>query len=117
MLISATSRGRSAYASMSMLMNIRLKGRPPRQVEAPPLFPPTFLYNSSWEDPEKDMAALHVGPGDACLTLTSGGCNALNLCLQVSALPGPSLLFGRGLARNVKCTRPHRCCGNPVTLN
>ena len=74
------------------MQNISVDERWPWQVEAPPLFPPTFLYNSSWEDPEKDMAALNVGPGDACLTLTSGGCNALNLCLQVPALPGLSIL-------------------------
>lgn len=52
------------------------------KVEAPPLFPPTFLYNSSWEDPAKDMEALELKEDDVCLTLTSGGCNALNLCLQ-----------------------------------
>ena len=23
-----------------------------------------------------------MGRGDACLTLTSGGCNAINMCLQ-----------------------------------
>jgi betaine lipid synthase len=26
-----------------------------QRVEAPPLFPPTFLYTQSWEDPEPDM--------------------------------------------------------------
>lgn len=25
------------------------------RVERPPLFPPTFLYTQSWEDPEPDM--------------------------------------------------------------
>lgn len=25
---------------------------------------------------------MHVGPDDVCLTLTSGGCNTLNLLLQ-----------------------------------
>lgn len=25
------------------------------RVEAPPLFPPTFLYTQSWEDPRPDM--------------------------------------------------------------
>lgn len=66
-------------------------------MEAPPLFPPTFLYNSSWEDPEKDMKALRVGPGDACLTLTSGGCNALNLCLQVAPLPPHLILWNNSV--------------------
>jgi len=25
------------------------------KVEAPPMFPPTFLYTQSWEDPRPDM--------------------------------------------------------------
>lgn len=25
------------------------------KVEAPPMFPPTFLYTMSWEDPRPDM--------------------------------------------------------------
>ena len=50
-------------------------------VEAPPQFPPTFLYTQSWEDPRPDAKALRIAPGDSCLTLTSGGCNALNLLL------------------------------------
>ena len=53
-----------------------------QKVEAPPLFPPTFLYTQSWEDPEPDHKVLRVKPGDVCLTLTSGGCNALNLLLH-----------------------------------
>jgi betaine lipid synthase len=52
------------------------------KVEAPPLFPPTFLYTQSWEDPDADEAYLRIRPEDVCLTLTSGGCNSLNLCLQ-----------------------------------
>jgi betaine lipid synthase len=52
------------------------------RVEAPALFPPTFLYTQSWEDPGVDEEVLNVGPEDTCLTLTSGGCNSLNLCLQ-----------------------------------
>jgi len=51
------------------------------RAEAPPLFPPTFLYTQSWEDPETDEPHLLVGPDDVCLTLTSGGCNSLHLCL------------------------------------
>ncbi|WPT16758.1 hypothetical protein PSENEW3_00004766 [Picochlorum sp. SENEW3] len=52
------------------------------KVEAPPRFPPTFLYTQSWEDPHKDEPYLRAGPGDVCLTLTSGGCNSLKLCLD-----------------------------------
>jgi betaine lipid synthase len=53
-----------------------------QKVEAPPLFPPTFLYTQSWEDPEPDHKVLRVAKDDVCLTLTSGGCNALNLLLH-----------------------------------
>lgn len=28
------------------------------QVEAPPMFPPTFLYTQSWEDPRPDAKVL-----------------------------------------------------------
>ena len=31
------------------------------KVEAPPMFPPTFLYTQSWEDPRPDMeVSLHL---------------------------------------------------------
>lgn len=52
------------------------------KVEAPPMFPPTFLYTQSWEDPDADVPHLRTGPGDVCLTLTSGGCNSLALALH-----------------------------------
>lgn len=52
------------------------------KVEAPPRFPPTFLYTQSWEDPHADEPYLRVGSSDVCLTLTSGGCNSLKLCLD-----------------------------------
>jgi hypothetical protein len=32
-----------------------------QKVEAPPLFPPTFLYTQSWEDPEPDMRVSVAG--------------------------------------------------------
>lgn len=49
----------------------------------PPGFPPTFLYSLSWEDPREDDKVLDINPSDTVLTLTSGGCNALDLVLQV----------------------------------
>lgn len=52
------------------------------KVEAPALFPPTFLYTQSWEDPVADEPVLQINEDDVCLTLTSGGCNSLNLCLN-----------------------------------
>jgi betaine lipid synthase len=48
----------------------------------PHLFPPTFLYSLSWEDPRADEPYLKVQKGDVCLTLTSGACNAFDLVLQ-----------------------------------
>lgn len=30
------------------------------KVEAPPMFPPTFLYTMSWEDPRPDMEVRNV---------------------------------------------------------
>lgn len=48
----------------------------------PSLFPPTFLYSLSWEDPRRDEEVLQTGSGDVCLTLASGGCNSLDLLLQ-----------------------------------
>ncbi|KAL6768795.1 BTA1 [Auxenochlorella protothecoides x Auxenochlorella symbiontica] len=55
------------------------------KVEAPPCFPPTFLYTQSWEDPAVDEPILDIQPDDVCLTLTSGGCNTLHLCLAGAA--------------------------------
>ena len=49
------------------------------RAEAPALFPPTFLYSQSWEDPAPDMKVFNINDKDVCLTLTSGGCNSLNL--------------------------------------
>ncbi|CAI5471037.1 unnamed protein product [Closterium sp. Yama58-4] len=48
----------------------------------PPGFPPTFLYSLSWEDPREDDKVLDINPSDTILTLTSGGCNALDLVAQ-----------------------------------
>lgn len=52
------------------------------KVEAPPMFPPTFLYTMSWEDPDADRKVLDINKDDVCLTLTSGGCNSLNLLIE-----------------------------------
>mmetsp|Transcript_5717 Transcript_5717/g.9926 ORF Transcript_5717/g.9926 Transcript_5717/m.9926 type:complete len:352 (+) Transcript_5717:30-1085(+) len=62
----------------------RQLGHPPHEnkVDRPALFPPTFLYTQSWEDPEPDMQVMDINSNDVCLTLTSGGCNALNLLIN-----------------------------------
>ncbi|BBN01909.1 betaine lipid synthase [Marchantia polymorpha subsp. ruderalis] len=52
------------------------------EAKRPPTFPPTFLYSLSWEDPREDDKVLEINPSDTVLTLTSGGCNALDLVYQ-----------------------------------
>ncbi|KAJ7531111.1 hypothetical protein O6H91_14G032700 [Diphasiastrum complanatum] len=57
-----------------------LEGKRPSQ------FPTTFLYSLSWEDPREDEKVLQITRNDTVLTLTSGGCNALDLVLQGAEL-------------------------------
>lgn len=47
-----------------------------------------LVFPLCWEDPEVDARAFEVGPLDSVVTLTSAGCNALNLLLQ-----GPAQIF------------------------
>jgi len=42
-----------------------------------------LVYNTCWEDPRLDRAALHIGPDDNILVITSAGCNALDYALTV----------------------------------
>ena len=37
-----------------------------------------FVYNQIWEDPRVDIQALEIGSDSRILTISSGGCNALN---------------------------------------
>lgn len=39
-------------------------------------------YSNCWEDPAILQEALQVGPGDVCFSITSGGCNTLDLLLH-----------------------------------
>jgi hypothetical protein len=39
------------------------------RVEAPPMFPPTFLYTQSWEDPRPDMEVAARPPAVGCAVL------------------------------------------------
>jgi len=41
-----------------------------------------LLFGMSWEDPDSDRRALQIQPGDAVITITSGGCNTLALLLE-----------------------------------
>lgn len=40
-----------------------------------------LVYNTCWEDPRLDRAALQLGPEDELLVITSAGCNALDYVL------------------------------------
>ncbi len=40
-----------------------------------------LVYNTCWEDPRLDRAALRLGPEDRVLVITSAGCNALDYVL------------------------------------
>jgi S-adenosylmethionine-diacylglycerol 3-amino-3-carboxypropyl transferase len=47
-----------------------------------------LVYNTCWEDPRLDRAALELGEDDTVLVITSAGCNALDY-----ALTGPRHVF------------------------
>ena len=41
-----------------------------------------FVYNQIWEDPQVDVQALQLNENSRILTISSGGCNALNYLLE-----------------------------------
>src|SRR5829696_2510019 len=41
-----------------------------------------FVYNQIWEDPRVDLQALKLDANSRVLTISSGGCNALNYLLE-----------------------------------
>jgi S-adenosylmethionine-diacylglycerol 3-amino-3-carboxypropyl transferase len=41
-----------------------------------------FVYNQIWEDPEVDLQALKLDENSRIVTISSGGCNALNYLVQ-----------------------------------
>ena len=41
-----------------------------------------FVYNQIWEDPRVDIEALQIDEDSNILTISSGGCNALNYLLE-----------------------------------
>jgi len=41
-----------------------------------------FVYNQIWEDPRVDLEALKLDENSSVLTISSGGCNALNYLLE-----------------------------------
>jgi S-adenosylmethionine-diacylglycerol 3-amino-3-carboxypropyl transferase len=40
-----------------------------------------LVYNTCWEDPRLDRAALEIGPDDTVVVITSAGCNTLDYAL------------------------------------
>ena len=52
------------------------------------LYSRSLVYNTCWEDPAVDRQALHLGPDDTVLVITSAGCNALDYALQ-----GPARVY------------------------
>ncbi|MBK9129376.1 MAG: BtaA family protein [Phycisphaerales bacterium] len=47
-----------------------------------------IVFNMSWEDPEMDRRAFGIQPTDTVISISSAGCNPLNLLAQ-----GPARLF------------------------
>lgn len=45
------------------------------------LYSRSLVYNTCWEDPAVDRRALHIGPDDRLLVITSAGCNVLDYAL------------------------------------
>ena len=43
-----------------------------------------FVYNQIWEDPRVDLQALKLDENSRVLTISSGGCNALNYLLEIT---------------------------------
>ncbi len=41
-----------------------------------------FVYNQIWEDPDVDIEALEIDSSSRILTISSGGCNALNYLVR-----------------------------------
>lgn len=41
-----------------------------------------IVFNMSWEDPEMDRQAFQIAPTDAVISISSAGCNPLNLLAQ-----------------------------------
>lgn len=44
-----------------------------------------FVYNQIWEDPRVDLEALRLDSNSRVLTISSGGCNALNYLIESPA--------------------------------
>lgn len=41
-----------------------------------------LVFTMNWEDPQSDLEALQIKPGETLMTITSGGCNTIGFLLQ-----------------------------------
>lgn len=46
------------------------------------MFKHAIVYSNVWEDPELNRRSLMIKPEDSVLSITSGGCNSLNLLVE-----------------------------------
>lgn len=46
------------------------------------MFKHAIVYSNVWEDPELNRRSLMIKPDDSVLSITSGGCNSLNLLVE-----------------------------------
>ena len=60
--------------------NLTLKDRIDQKI-FDALYSRSLVYNTCWEDPAVDRQALHIGPEDTVMVITSAGCNALDYAL------------------------------------
>ena len=68
-------------------LNLILKDRTDQKI-FDALYSRPLVYNTCWEDPAVDRQALHLGPQDTVMVITSAGCNALDYALQ-----GPAKVY------------------------
>ena len=75
-----------ATSEHSLVLNhVKQKGASKKQSILQKIFAvwfDAFVYNQIWEDPRVDLQALELGEKSRVLTISSGGCNALNYLLD-----------------------------------
>jgi len=88
----------------------------------------SLVYAQIWEDPEVDMAALQIAPGNSIVTIASGGCNALSYLvadptrIEAVDLNPAHVAFNRlklAAAARVPSSarrRPKACCPDGSTM-
>ena len=69
-----------------VLNHVKQKGATKKQSILQKLFAvwfDAFVYNQIWEDPQVDLQALKLDENSRVLTISSGGCNALNYLIEM----------------------------------